>query len=96
MPNTNKIVSTEDWAKSATADGLQDIEDTVVAASAEGVTIKYVVMRKDRFALLKKQKAVIEKVKGWINQKEKLTISKRLLTSTFPDKRIQKAFKSFL
>ena len=63
MPNTNKIVSTEDWAKSATADGLQDIEDTVVAASAEGVTIKYVVMRKDRFALLKKQKAVIEKVK---------------------------------
>ena len=41
-----------DWSKSTTADGLQDIEDTVVAASAEGVTIKYVVMRKDRFALI--------------------------------------------
>ena len=36
-------------------------------------------MRKDRFALLKKQKAVIEKVKGWINQKEKLTISKKVI-----------------
>ena len=44
-----------------------------------GVTIKYVVMRKDRFALLKKQKAVIEKVRGWINQKEKLTISKKVI-----------------
>ena len=58
---------------------MQDIEDTVVSASADGVTIKYVVMRKDRFALLKKQKAVIEKVKGWINQKEKLTISKKVI-----------------
>ena len=36
-------------------------------------------MRKDRFALLKKQKAVIEKVRGWINQKEKLTISKKVI-----------------
>ena len=79
MPNENKKVAAVDWSKSTTADGLQDIEDTVVAASAEGVTIKYVVMRKDRFALLKKQKAVIEKVKGWINQKEKLTISKKVI-----------------
>ena len=79
MPNENKKVAAVDWSKSTTADGLQDIEDTVVAASAEGVTIKYVVMRKDRFALLKKQKAVIEKVRGWINQKEKLTISKKVI-----------------
>ena len=79
MPNENKKVAAVDWSKSTTADGLQDIEDTIVAASAEGVTIKYVVMRKDRFALLKKQKAVIEKVRGWINQKEKLTISKKVI-----------------
>ena len=79
MPNENKKVAAVDWSKSTTADGLQDIEDTVVTASAEGVTIKYVVMRKDRFALLKKQKAVIEKVRGWINQKEKLTISKKVI-----------------
>lgn len=79
MPKANRKVSAEDWSKSATADGLQDIEDVVTDASAEGVTIKYVVMRKDTFALLKKQKAVIEKVKGWINQKEKLTISKKVI-----------------
>ena len=79
MKNENKKVSAADWANANTADGLQDIEDTVVAASADGVTIKYVVMRKDRFALLKRQKAVIEKVKGWINQKEKLTISKKVI-----------------
>ena len=93
MKNENKKVSAADWANANTADGLQDIEDTVVSASADGVTIKYVVMRKDRFALLKKQKAVIEKVKGWINQKEKLTISKKLSMNISLHKRIQKVFK---
>ena len=93
MKNENKKVSAADWANANTADGLQDIEDTVVAASADGVTIKYVVMRKDRFALLKKQKAVIEKVKGWINQKEKLTISKKVINEYLSTKRIQKVFR---
>lgn len=79
MPKANRKVASKDWANSTTADGLQDIEDVVVAASANGISLRYVVMRSDEFSLLKKQKSTMEKVKGWINQKDKLTITKKVI-----------------
>lgn len=79
MPNANKKVSSADWGNAATADGLQDIEDVIVAASADGVSLRYVVMRTSEFSLLKKQKSTIEKVKGWVNQKDKLVITKKVI-----------------
>lgn len=79
MPKANRKVASKDWSNAATADGLQDIEDVIVAAAAEGVSLRYVVMRSDEFSLLKKQKSTMEKVKGWINQKDKLTITKKVI-----------------
>lgn len=79
MPAANKKVSTVDWATAATADGLQDIEDVIVAASEEGVTLRYVVMHTADFSLLKKQKATIDKVKGWVSQKDRVTITKQVI-----------------
>lgn len=79
MPNANKKKSAVDWATSATADGLQDIEDVIVAASADGVSIKYVIMRSDTFSLLKKQKATVDKLKGWVNNTTKLTVTKQVI-----------------
>ncbi|WP_278960901.1 major capsid protein [Bacteroides pyogenes] len=79
MPKANRKVAVKDWANADTADGLQDIEDVVVAASADGVSLRYIVMRTSDFSLLKKQKSTMEKVKGWINQKEKLTITKKVI-----------------
>ncbi|WP_394287270.1 major capsid protein [Bacteroides pyogenes] len=79
MPKANRKVAVKDWANANTADGLQDIEDVVVAASADGVSLRYIVMRTSDFSLLKKQKSTMEKVKGWINQKEKLTITKKVI-----------------
>ena len=79
MPAANKKVATTSWATTATADGLQDIEDVVVAAAAAGVTIKYVIMRSDTFSLLKKQKTTIDKLKGWVNNTTKLTVTKQVI-----------------
>lgn len=79
MPKSNRKVAAKDWASSTTADGLQDIEDVVVAAAADGVSLRYVVMRSDEFSLFKKQKSTQEKLKGWINQKDKLTITKKVI-----------------
>jgi len=79
MPAANKLVAATDWATSATADGLQDIEDGLVKASEAGVSIKYVVMHTSDFALLKKQKATIEKLKTWINNTSKVQVTKQLI-----------------
>lgn len=79
MPAANKMKSATDWAASATADGLQDIEDTIVTASSAGINIKYVIMRSSDFALLKKQKATADKLKGWVNNTNKLTITKQVV-----------------
>ena len=79
MPNGNKKVAATDWATTASADGLQDIEDVIVAAAADGVTIKYVVMRTDTFSLLKKQKSTGDKLKGWVNNTTKLTVTKQVI-----------------
>lgn len=79
MPKENKRKSSADWSVVSTADGLQDIEDTVNAASAAGVTLRYVVMLTSDFSLLKKQKSTIEKIKGWINQTSKITITKKVI-----------------
>lgn len=75
MPDTNKKVSSADWASSATADGLQDIEDVLAAASAAGTTLQYVIMRSSDFTLLKKQTAVINKIKNWISTTAKVVVT---------------------
>lgn len=79
MPDENKIVSGVDWAISSTADGLQDIENTLAAAVANGVSLRYIVMLTTDFSLLKKQKATIDKIKGWINQTSKVVITKKVI-----------------
>ena len=88
MPSANKKVSTKDWADAANADGLQDIDDTTVAASAEGVTIKYVIMHTADFSLLKKQKATIEKIKAWVNQTSKIVITKKVINEYLSEQEI--------
>jgi len=79
MPNENKKVSSINWNNSATADGLQDIEDTLVEAAKKGIFPKYVIMRSDDFSLLKKQKSTHEKIKGWVNYQTKLTVTKQVI-----------------
>lgn len=72
MPAANKKVSTVDWATAATADGLGDIETVVLAASADGVTLKYAIMRHDDFIMLRNQKATTDRIKAWINTSGKV------------------------
>lgn len=79
MPKKNKKVSTVDWANASTADGLQDIDDTVTYAASVGISLSYIVMLTTDFALLKKQKSTIEKIKGWVNQTSKITITKKVI-----------------
>jgi hypothetical protein len=72
MPAGNKKVSTVDWATAATADGLGDIETTTLAASADGVTLKYAIMRRDDFIMLRNQAATSSRLKAWINTTSKV------------------------
>ena len=79
MPKKNQRKSSVDWSNASTANGLQDIEDTVVAASAEGVTIRYVVMHVADFSLLKKQKSTFDTLKAWVNSSSKILVTKNLI-----------------
>lgn len=88
MPAANKKVSTVDWANAATADGLQDIEDVILAAAENGTIIKYVVMHVSDFALLKKQKATIEKIKAWIGQSGKAAVNKKSINDYLADQEV--------
>lgn len=88
MLNANKKVSSSDWANTNTADGLQDIDDVITAASADGVNIKYVIMHTADFALLKKQKATIDKIKAWINQTSKIIVTKTVINEYLAEQEI--------
>lgn len=79
MPKANQKVASVDWAVSATANGLQDIDDVIVAAASDGVSINYVVLRSNDFSLLKKQKSTIDTIKGWLNNTGKLTITQGVI-----------------
>ena len=76
MPKENKRVSTADWSNSTSANGLQDIADTLEEASQRGRMIKYIVMHTSDLILLCKQKSTAETLKGWINQTGRLTVTK--------------------
>ena len=89
MPKENRRVSTADWSNAATANGLQDIADTLEAADMNGRTIKYVVMHASDFLLLCKQKSTADTLKGWLNTSGRLTVTKDtinqyLATQAFP------------
>lgn len=89
MPKENRRVSTADWSNAATANGLQDIADTLEVASLNGRTIKYVVMHASDFLLLCKQKSTADTLKGWMNMSGRLTVTKDtinqyLATQAFP------------
>lgn len=88
MPKANQKVSSADWSNANTADGLQDIDDVITAASAEGVSIRYVIMHTSDFALLKKQKSTIEKVKAWVNQTAKIVITKKVINEYLAEQEI--------
>lgn len=79
MPKKNRRVSSVDWSNAATAKGLEDIEETVVEAAQNGVTIRYVVMHVADFSLLKKQKSTFETLKAWVNTSSKLLVTKKLI-----------------
>lgn len=65
MPAENKKVAATDWATAATADGIADLETARDAASVDGITLKYAIMRQDEFSRLKKQAATIQRIKDW-------------------------------
>ena len=88
MPKKNQRKSTTDWSNATTANGLQDIEDTVVAASAEGVTIRYVVMHVADFSLLKKQKSTFDTLKAWVNSSSKILVTKNLINEYLAEQEI--------
>lgn len=88
MPKDNRIVSSADWANVNTADGLQDIADVIAKASKMGVNIRYVVMHAADFTLLKKQKATIDTIKGWVNQSAKLVLTKKVINEYLSEQEI--------
>ena len=88
MPAENKRKSSFNWADAAKADGLQDIDDTVVAAAAEGINLRYVVMLSTDFTLLKKQKSSIERIKAWVNQTSKIVVTKKLINEYLAEQEI--------
>lgn len=88
MPKKNKLKSTVDWGTAASANGLQDIEDAVVEASNEGVTIRYVVMHVADFTLLKKQKSTFDTLKAWVNSTTKLVVTKKLINEYLAEQEI--------
>ncbi len=88
MPAENKKVSSVDWADAKNADGLQDIDDALVDASNEGVTLRYVIMHTADFSLLKKQASTIEKIKAWVNQTSKIVITKKVINEYLAEQEI--------
>lgn len=88
MPAKNKRKSSFDWSDAAKANGLQDIEDTVIAASEEGVTIRYLVMHTADFSLLKKQKSTFETLKSWVNTTSKMLVTKKLINEYLAEQEI--------
>ena len=75
LPKENKRVSTADWSNSTSANGLQDIADTLEEASQRGRMIKYIVMHTSDLILLCKQKSTSDTLKGWMNNTGKLTVT---------------------
>ena len=88
MPKKNQRKSSADWSNAATANGLQDIEDTIVAASNDGVTIRYVVMHVADFSLLKKQKSTFDTLKSWVNTTSKMLVTKKLINEYLAEQEI--------
>lgn len=88
MPSDNKRKSSADWSDVTKANGLQDIEDTLVAASEEGVTLRYIVMHTADFSLLKKQKSTFETLKSWINTTTKMLVTKKLINEYLAEQEI--------
>lgn len=43
------------------------------------MSLRYIIMLTTEFSLLKKQKATIDKIKGWINQTSKVVITKKVI-----------------
>lgn len=74
IPDDNRSVSMADWSNESTANGLQDIVDTIEKASQRGRGIKYVAMRSDDFELLKKQKSTIEIMQNRVTMKSKSNV----------------------
>lgn len=88
MPKENKRKSSADWSNAATANGLQDIEDTLVEASASGVTIRYIVMHTADFSLLKKQKSTFDVLKSWVNTTSKMLVTRKLINEYLAEQEI--------
>ena len=88
MLSNNKKVSSKDWSDAANANGLQDIDDVITEASADGISIRYVVMHTADFALLKKQKTTIDTIKAWVNQTSKIIITKKVINEYLSEQEI--------
>lgn len=67
VPEENKVGVTVNWDTPATAKPIDNIEDRVLAASAQGVTLQYVIMRQAQFIQLRNAADTQGKLKSWLN-----------------------------
>lgn len=81
MPVANQKVAAADWSNATSANGLQDIDNVITAAAADGISISYVIMRTNDLNLLKKQKSTIDAIKGWLNNSGKLTVTQKVINN---------------
>lgn len=76
VPTANKYGVTVNWATSASATPLEDLEDLAeTAANTYGVTLKYFVMRRSDFLELRNADDTTTKIKAWINSTGTLLVT---------------------
>lgn len=79
VPDGNKVGVSASWADPATAKPIDNIEAQVLAASAEGITLQFVVMRQAQFIQLRNAADTAAKIKGWINSSGKVVSTLALI-----------------
>lgn len=76
VPAANKFGTSHVWSAPSTATPLDDIEALYEAALLKGVNLKYVIMRRSDFVLLRDAADTTTKVKAWVNTKGNLLVTK--------------------
>lgn len=76
VPTANKFGAEVVWSSASTAKPIDDIESVVESASDNGITINYVLMRKDTFKQLKNADDTKTKISSWVNGSGNLQVTK--------------------
>ena len=85
VPSANKSGVSTVWSTAATCTPITDMQTVVDNAEADGVVIKYVVMRKSDLRKLLAAKETQDKIKGWKGNSGKLTFNKESLNAYLED-----------